>query len=184
MISVGIVGASGYTGEELAKILLKHPKVKIQSLTSRSHEGKNINDTFKIDIPGVFKAPTLENLSTCDVVFFATPNGVAMKMAEDLINNNIKVIDISADFRLSNSNDYENWYNQEHHAPHLLAESVYGLAEIPGQKELIKNAKIVANPGCYPTSALLGLLPIYKTLPEQHIIIDAKSRISGAGGGI
>ena len=90
MISVGIVGASGYTGEELTKILLKHPEVKIQSLASRSHEGKNIKDVFEIDMPGVFKAPTLENLSTCDVVFFATPNGITMNMAPDLIKHNIR----------------------------------------------------------------------------------------------
>ena len=181
MISVGIVGASGYTGEELTKILLKHPEVKIESLTSRSHEGKNIKDVFKIDMPGVFKTPTLENLSTCDVVFFATPNGVAMNMANDLIKNNIRIIDISADFRLSDVNVWEHWYGKSHACPSLLADSVYGLPEISNQKNKIKNAMIIANPGCYPTSSLLALLPIYESLSKQQIIIDAKSGISGAG---
>ena len=183
MISVGIVGASGYTGEELTKILQSHPEVKITSLTSRTHAGKKINDIFKLKEPisGEFKSPVFENLSTCDLVFFATPNGVAMGMTQELIDNNIKVIDISADFRLSDSKSWEKWYGKTHEAPSLLKESIYGLPEIPGQKKKINEGKIIANPGCYPTSVLLALLPIYKDLPKQNIIIDSKSGISGAG---
>tara|TARA_B100000902_G_scaffold248767_1_gene235402 strand:- start:1839 stop:2855 length:1017 start_codon:yes stop_codon:yes gene_type:complete len=183
MISVGIVGASGYTGEELTKILQSHPEVKITSLTSRAHAGKKINDIFKLKEPisGEFQLPIFENLSACDLIFFATPNGIAMEMAQELIDHNIKIIDISADFRLSDPKSWEKWYGKVHEAPALLQDSIYGLPEIPGQKKKIHEAKIVANPGCYPTSALLALLPIYKELPKQNIIIDSKSGISGAG---
>ena len=186
MISVGIVGASGYTGEELTKILQSHPEVNITSLTSRTHAGKQINDVFKLTEPisGEFKLPIFENLSTCDLVFFATPNGIAMGMTQELIKNNIKVIDISADFRLSDPMLWEKWYGKTHETPSLLKESVYGLPEIPGQKKKINEGKIVANPGCYPTSVLLALLPICKDLPKQNIIIDSKSGISGAGRNI
>ena len=183
MISVGIIGASGYTGEELVKILQNHPDVKIHALTSRSHVGKKINDVFDLEnsINGEFKSPSIENLLGCDIVFFATPNGVAMDMANKLLDNNIRVIDISADFRLKNLDIWEEWYGIKHLSPSLLPESVYGLPEIPGQKEKIRKALIVANPGCYPTSALLALLPISKRLEKQKIIINATSGISGAG---
>ncbi len=183
MISVGIVGASGYTGEELATILLGHPHAKITVLTSRTHAGEKVNDVFSLpsDINTTFLEPTTENLKDCDVVFFATPNGVAMKMAKELLNNNIRIIDISADFRLDDYKIWEKWYKGEHCAKELLKESVYGLPEIPNQKDKIKTAKIVANPGCYPTAALLALLPICSSLEKQKIVIDAKSGISGAG---
>ena len=183
MISVGIIGASGYTGEELVKILQNHPDVKIQSLTSRSHVGKKINEVFNLKNPitGEFKSPSIENLLDCDVVFFATPNGIAMDMAHELLDNNIRIIDISADFRLKNMNTWEEWYGAKHTSPSLLSESIYGLPEIPGQKEKIRKASIVANPGCYPTSALLALLPISENLEKQKIIINATSGISGAG---
>ena len=183
MISVGIIGASGYTGEELVKILQNHPDVKIQSLTSRSHTGKKINEVFDLKKPitGEFKSPSIENLLDCDVVFFATPNGIAMDMANELLNNNIRIIDISADFRLKNVNTWEEWYGVKHTSPSLLSQSIYGLPEIPGQKEKIRKASIVANPGCYPTSALLALLPISENLEKQKIIVNATSGISGAG---
>lgn len=183
MISVGIVGASGYTGEELVKILQNHPNVVIKALASRTHAGKQIKELFNLQEPidGVFTTPTIENLKGCDVVFFATPNGVAMNMASDLIKNNIRIIDISADFRLTNKDVWKEWYDMDHNAPELLATSVYGLPEIPGQKDKIATAEIVANPGCYPTAAILSLLPICKSLESQKIIIDAKSGISGAG---
>ena len=183
MISVGIVGASGYTGEELVRLLVNHSNVELKSLTSKTYEGKEINSVFNLNknIPGRFKSPNVENLKDCDVVFFATPNGVAMNMTKALIDLKIKVIDISADFRLKDSDQFSKWYDIKHTSPNLLSESVYGLPEIKGQREKIKNAKIVANPGCYPTSILLGILPIVKLLPEQTIIVDAKSGISGAG---
>ena len=183
MISVGIIGASGYTGEELVKILQNHPQVEIQVLTSRTHNGKKITDIFALESPieGTFKSPEIKNLKDCDVVFFATPNGIAMKMANELLENNVRIIDISADFRLKDPKVWEKWYGTNHIAPALLSHSVYGLPEIPGQKEKIKKSPIVANPGCYPTASLLSLLPIYKSLSKQKIIIDAKSGISGAG---
>jgi N-acetyl-gamma-glutamyl-phosphate reductase len=162
MISVGIVGASGYTGEELVKILQNHPEVNIKSLTSRTHAGKLISDIFSLTQPldGTFKTPTIENLIGCDVVFFATPNGIAMNMAEGLISKGIRVIDISADFRIRDVKVWEEWYAKKHASPSLLSQSIYGLPEIPGQKSKIRDALIVANPGCYPTASLLGLLPI------------------------
>jgi N-acetyl-gamma-glutamyl-phosphate reductase len=183
MISVGIIGASGYTGEELVKILQNHPEVEIRSLTSRSHAGKKISDVFDLIKPlqGTFKSPTIDNLIGCDVVFFATPNGVAMDMAESLIDKGIRIIDISADFRIKNIEVWEKWYGKKHTSPSLLKNSVYGLPEIPGQKNKIRDALIVANPGCYPTASLLGLLPIYQLLSQQKIIINATSGISGAG---
>tara|TARA_Y100000748_G_scaffold288241_1_gene273025 strand:- start:539 stop:1558 length:1020 start_codon:yes stop_codon:yes gene_type:complete len=183
MISVGIIGASGYTGEELVKILQNHPDVQIKALTSRTHAGKHINDVFNLETPidGHFKTPNIENLLGCDVVFFATPNGVAMNMAKELLDNKIRIIDISADFRIKSVDTWEKWYGRKHASPLLLSDSVYGLPEIPGQKEKIREALIVANPGCYPTSALLSLLPIAKDLKKQKIIINATSGISGAG---
>ena len=183
MISVGIIGASGYTGEELVKILQNHQNVVIKSLTSRTHAGKKIGDIFNLEKPinDVFKSPNIENLLGCDVVFFATPNGVAMNMAQELLDNNIRIIDISADFRLKDVNVWQRWYGKEHACPSLLSSSVYGLPEISNQKTKIKQASIVANPGCYPTSALLGLLPITENLEKQKIILNATSGISGAG---
>ena len=183
MISVGIIGASGYTGEELVKILQNHPEVNIKSLTSRTHAGKLISDIFSLTQPldGTFKTPTIENLIGCDVVFFATPNGIAMNMAEGLISKGIRVIDISADFRIRDVKVWEEWYAKKHASPALLSQSIYGLPEIPGQKSKIRDALIVANPGCYPTASLLGLLPICSSLEKQKIIVDAKSGISGAG---
>ena len=183
MISVGIVGASGYTGEELLKLLLKHPNVSLDVLTSRTHAGKSVNDIHKLDnkFAGKFVEPSIDNLANCNVVFFASPNGVAMKMADQLIKNNIKIIDISADFRIPDVSTWERWYGQEHACPDLIKESVYGLPEIKGQRGKIAKAKLVANPGCYPTSSLLSLLPILEYLNEQRIIINATSGISGAG---
>tara|TARA_B100000035_G_scaffold311324_1_gene320688 strand:- start:357 stop:1379 length:1023 start_codon:yes stop_codon:yes gene_type:complete len=183
MISVGIVGASGYTGEELLKLLLKHPNVSLDVLTSRTHAGKSVNDIYKLDnkFTEKFIEPTIDNLANCDVVFFASPNGVAMKMAAELIKNDIKIIDISADFRIPDVDLWERWYGQEHTCPDLIRESVYGLPEIKGQRDKIAQAKLVANPGCYPTSSLLSLLPILEYLNEQRIIINATSGISGAG---
>ena len=183
MISVGIVGASGYTGEELIKSLSSHPDVQLTSLTSNTYEGKNVKDVLSnnTELDCIFKKPSVENLSGCDVVFFATPNGVAMKMAQALVDRNIRVIDISADYRFQDVSTWEHWYGQKHASPSLVSQSVYGLPELPGQKEKIAKAKIVGNPGCYPTAALLSLMPICEKLPSQQIIIDAKSGISGAG---
>ena len=182
MISVGIVGASGYTGEELIKILSMHPDVSLDVLTSRTHVGKSVSDLYKdIGITKKFQEPRIDNLSNCDVVFFASPNGVAMSMAEELVENRVKIIDISADFRISDVNVWEKWYGQKHSCPELIENSIYGLPEIKNQKEKIADAKIVANPGCYPTSSLLSLAPLLTSIDKQIIIINATSGISGAG---
>mgnify|MGYP001473678225 CR=1 FL=1 len=183
MISIGIVGASGYTGEELIRLLLKHPEVSIDILTSRTHAGRAVDDVYSFSekLGKKFLEPKVENLLTCDVVFFASPNGVAMNMARDLINSNVRIIDISADFRIPNVDTWEKWYGQKHTCPELIKESVYGLPEIKNQREKIAAAKIIANPGCYPTASLLSLLPILDIVKEQRIIINATSGISGAG---
>ena len=183
MISVGIVGASGYTGEELVKLLLKHPDVSIDVLTSRTHVGREVSDLYKLatNLNKKFLEPTINNLAECDVVFFASPNGVAMNMARDLVDNNVKIIDISADFRIPNIEIWEKWYGQKHACPELIKDSEYGLPEMKNQREKIANAKIVANPGCYPTSSLLSLLPILDLIGEQRIIINSTSGITGAG---
>ena len=183
MISVGIVGASGYTGEELVKLLLKHPDVSIDVLTSRTHVGKEVSDLYKLatNLNKKFLEPTINNLAECDVVFFASPNGVAMNMARDLVDNNVKIIDISADFRIPNIEIWERWYGKKHACPELIKDSEYGLPEMKNQREKIANAKIVANPGCYPTSSLLSLLPILDLIGEQRIIINSTSGITGAG---
>jgi N-acetyl-gamma-glutamyl-phosphate reductase len=183
MISVGIVGASGYTGEELIKLLLKHPDTNIDVLTSRTHAGKCVDDVYDFEkkLAKNFIEPSAEALSKCDVVFFASPNGVAMNMARELIDNNVRIIDISADFRIPNVDVWEKWYGQKHSCPELISESVYGLPEIKNQREKILKAKIIANPGCYPTASLLSLMPILDLIKNQRIIINATSGISGAG---
>lgn len=183
MVSVGIVGASGYTGEELIRLLLKHPEASIDVLTSRTHAGKCVNDVYAFDkkLEKYFVEPSIESLANCDVVFFASPNGVAMSMARQLLENNIRIIDISADFRIPNVNIWERWYEQKHSCPELISQAVYGLPEIKNQREKISAANIIANPGCYPTSSLLSLMPILGLIKNQRIIINATSGISGAG---
>ena len=183
MISIGIVGASGYTGEELIRLLLMHPEASIDVLTSRTHAGKCVDDVYTFDkkLEKNFLEPITDNLLSCDVVFFASPNGVAMNMAKELIENNVKIIDISADFRIPDVDIWEKWYGQKHACPELIKESVYGLPEMKNQKEKISKAKIIANPGCYPTASLLSLLPIISLIKQQRIIINSTSGISGAG---
>lgn len=184
MISVGIVGGTGYTGVELLRLLLKHPQVQVDILTSRSEMGKRIDDMFP-SLRGhcdlVFSDLDVEKLKQCDVVFFATPHGVAMKYAEELVTANTKVIDLAADFRLQNLEQFEKWYKLSHSCPEILKQSVYGLPEL--NREQIKTANVVGNPGCYPTTVQLGLAPLLKAglIKPESIIIDAKSGVSGAG---
>ena len=132
MISIGIVGASGYTGEELIRLLLKHPEASIDVLTSRTYAGKSVDDVYSFDqnLGKNFLEPKVEKLLKCDVVFFASPNGVAMNMAKELIGNDVRIIDISADFRIPNVDTWEKWYGQKHTCPELIKESVYGLSLI------------------------------------------------------
>ncbi len=184
LISVGVVGATGYTGVELLRLLAGHPGVDLRVVTSRSEAGRPVADLFPnlrghIDLRYV--APDIDDLAECDVVFFATPNGVAMTMVPELLDAGVKVIDLAADFRLQDADEWEHWYKMEHACPDLLEEAVYGLPEI--NRELITEARLVANPGCYPTSVQLGFLPLVEQglVDVEHLIADTKSGVSGAG---
>ncbi len=186
MISVGIVGGTGYTGVELVRILLRHPQVQIKALTSRTEAGTRVDAMFP-SLRGLtdleFTNVDQDVLHDCDVVFFATPHGVAMKQAQELVDAGVKIIDLAADFRLKNTQEFEKWYGMPHACPDLLEESVYGLPEV--NRDAIKRARIVGNPGCYPTTVQLGLLPLIKSdtalVDFDTLIVDAKSGVSGAG---
>jgi len=192
MISAAIVGGTGYTGIELIRLLSAHPNVSIDLLTSRSEAGTRADDIFP-SLRGIsdivfsdLGEDTLAALQKCDVVFFATPHGVAMQQAEALTESGVKVIDLAADFRLQSLAEFEKWYKQSHACPDLLKSAVYGLPEI--NRDKLADAMLVGNPGCYPTTAILGLKPIIalqnqqnERLIESRIIIDAKSGVSGAG---
>ncbi len=185
-ISVGIVGGTGYTGVELVRLLVRHPAAEIKVLTSRTEAGTRVDAMFP-SLRGLtdieFSANAANELADCDVVFFATPHGVAMNQARELVAHNTKIIDLAADFRLQDIAEFEKWYGMPHVCPDLLAESVYGLPEI--NREKIKSARIIGNPGCYPTTVQLGLLPLIesdqKLFDPANIIVDAKSGVSGAG---
>jgi N-acetyl-gamma-glutamyl-phosphate reductase len=183
-IKVGIVGGTGYTGVELLRLLVHHPQIQIQAITSRASVGLPVADLFPnlrghLDL--TFTNPTLENLADCEVVFFATPNGTAMQSTPDLLKAGVKVIDLAADFRLKDVSVWQQWYGMEHTCPDLLEEAVYGLPEL--NRAEIAKARLIANPGCYPTAVLLGFLPLLKAdiIDSQHLIADAKSGVSGAG---
>ncbi|WP_180073605.1 MULTISPECIES: N-acetyl-gamma-glutamyl-phosphate reductase [unclassified Acinetobacter] len=185
VISVGIVGGTGYTGVELLRILLRHPNAEVKVLTSRTENGRRVDDMFP-SLRGhtdlCYSDLNIEELKHCDVVFFATPHGVAMKHAEELVAANTKVIDLAADFRLQDLAQFEKWYGLDHACPELLKESVYGLSEL--NREKIQKASVIGNPGCYPTTVQLGLAPVLKAeglVKPESIIIDAKSGVSGAG---
>lgn len=186
MIKVGIVGGTGYTGVELLRILVNHPDVELSVITSRSEEGMPVADMFP-NLRGHtdlrFSVPSAEALAACDVVFFATPHGVAHALAQEVLDGGARVIDLSADFRLQDAQEWEKWYNQPHGAVNLLPEAVYGLPEV--NREQIRQARLIAVPGCYPTSVQLGLLPLLEKglLPQQMLIADCKSGVSGAGRG-
>ena len=186
MVSVGIVGGTGYTGVELLRLLLRHPQVTVRVLTSRNEAGKRVADMFPslrghTDLE--FSDLNLDLLKQCDVVFFATPHGVAMQHAKELVAAQTKVIDLAADFRLQNLEQFEKWYGLQHSCPDILQNSAYGLTEL--NRERIKQASVIGNPGCYPTTVQLGLAPLLKSeqnlVNPSSIIIDAKSGVSGAG---
>ena len=185
-VQVGIVGGTGYTGVELLRTLANHPFADVTMITSRSEDGVAVADMYP-NLRGIydlrFSVPDIEKLITCDVVFFATPHGVAMSMATDLIENGVKVIDLAADFRIEDLAVWQKWYGIEPASDALMAEAVYGLPEY--YREKIRHAKVIANPGCYPTSVLLGILPLLKAglVEVGSIIADGKSGVSGAGKG-
>jgi N-acetyl-gamma-glutamyl-phosphate reductase len=184
MIKVGIVGGTGYTGVELLRLLAAHPEVQLTAITSRKEDGLPVADMFPslrghVDL--AFSSPDKADLTSCDVVFFATPHGVAMAQAPALLAAGVKVIDLAADFRLKDQATFEKWYKIPHSAPQLLEQAVYGLPEL--NREAIKGARLIANPGCYPTTIQLGFYPLLKAgvIDATHLIADAKSGVSGAG---
>ncbi len=184
MLNVGIVGGTGYTGIELMRLLSMHHEARIVAITSRAEEGVSVADIFPslrghVDL--VFEKPTLSALTGCDVVFFATPHGVAMEQAEELVARGVRVIDLAADFRLKDLSQWKKWYGPQHTAQPLLEEAVYGLPEL--NREKIKAARVVGNPGCYATAIELGFAPLLASglIDPTSLIADAKSGASGAG---
>jgi len=186
VIKVGIVGGTGYTGVELLRLLANHPSVEVQVITSRSEEGIAVADMFP-NLRGhfdlCFTVPDVDRLAECDVVFFATPHGVAMSMAPDLIRRGVRVIDLGADFRIKDVSLWSQWYKLEHTCPDLVEMAVYGLPEVNRQQ--ITDAQLIACPGCYPTATQLGFLPLLEQglIDHRRLIADCKSGVSGAGRG-
>ena len=187
MIKVGIVGGTGYTGVELLRLLAQHPHVEVAAITSRSETGVKVSDMYP-NLRGhydtlAFSEPDAKLLGAMDAVFFATPHGVAHALAGELLDNGTRVIDLSADFRLRDADEWSRWYDQAHGAPSLLEEAVYGLPEM--HREKIKNARLIAVPGCYPTAVQLGYLPLLEAglIDPSQLIADCKSGVTGAGRG-
>jgi len=183
-IKAGIIGGTGYTGVELLRLLAVHPQVELTAITSRAEQGTAVSELFpnlrgRLEL--AFVEPDEALLRACDVVFFATPNGTAMRMVPNLLEAGVRVVDLAADFRLRDPAEWQRWYGQEHACPELLAEAVYGLPEV--NREALRTARLVANPGCYPTAVQLGFLPLLEAeaIDSQQLIADAKSGVSGAG---
>jgi N-acetyl-gamma-glutamyl-phosphate reductase len=184
-IKVGIVGGTGYTGVELLRLLARHPNVQLQVITSRGEAGLPVADMFP-SLRGIvdlkFSDPATVDLTQCNVVFFATPHGVAMAQTPALVAAGVKVIDLAADFRLQDAVEFEKWYKLPHSCTDVLQKAVYGLPELYAAD--VQQAQVIGNPGCYPTTVLLGLAPLLEqgwidfSVP---IIADAKSGVSGAG---
>ena len=183
-LRASIFGGTGYTGVELVRLLLNHPNVEIYQITSRNDKGKRTDEIYpslRGILDNVLISPEDADLKNVDIIFFATPNGVAMEFANDLIAGGKKVIDLAADFRIKDQAVWEKWYGMKHKSSGLISEAVYGLPEI--NRDSIKKAKLIANPGCYPTAIQLALIPLLKMklINPINIIADAKSGISGAG---
>lgn len=183
-LKVGIVGGTGYTGVELLRLLAVHPNAELSVITSRGEAGLPVADMFP-SLRGYvnlgFTDPAQADLNACDVVFFATPNGIAMQQAPDLLAKGVRVVDLAADFRIRDIAVWEKWYGMSHVCPNLVAEAVYGLPEMNRKK--IAKAQLVANPGCYPTAVQLGFMPLLEAgvVDVGSLIADAKSGVSGAG---
>lgn len=184
-LKVGIVGGTGYTGVELLRLLAVHPHAELTTITSRGEVGLQVAEMFPslrgfVDL--TFSDPSTADLTACDVVFFATPHGVAMSQAPSLLKANVRIIDLAADFRLQDTAVFEKWYKMPHSCPEVLSTAVYGIPEL--YREQIESAKVIGNPGCYPTTVLLGLAPLLELGLidfSAPIIADAKSGVSGAG---
>lgn len=185
-LKVGIVGGTGYTGVELLRLLAQHPHVELTAITSRKEDGMPVADMYpnlrgRVNLK--FQTPETAALDQCDVVFFATPHGVAMAQAEQLLAKGVRIIDLAADFRLQDLEAFERWYKMPHACPAVLSEAVYGLPEL--NRNRIASARVVGNPGCYPTTVLLGLAPLLggaaPYVETSRIIADCKSGVSGAG---
>lgn len=184
MIKVGVVGGTGYTGVELLRLLATHADVELTAITSRGDAGTPVAAMFpslrgRVDLD--FVAPQDADLKACDVVFFATPNGIAMHQVRELLEAGVRVVDLAADFRIKDVAEWSAWYGMEHAAPELVAEAVYGLPEI--NRDAIREARLVANPGCYPTAVQLGFLPLIEAgvVDVSALVADSKSGVSGAG---
>lgn len=184
MIQVGIVGGTGYTGVELLRLLVNHPEATPTVITSRSEDGLRVDDLYPnlrghLDL--AFTKPDVKRLAECDLVFFATPHGVAMEMAPELVAAGVKVVDLSADFRLQDTEQFTQWYGMEHTCPDLLKDAAYGLPEL--NRAAITGSQVVAVPGCYPTAVQLGFAPLLENglVDASRLIADAKSGVSGAG---
>jgi len=184
MIKVGIVGGTGYTGVELLRLLGQHPQVELRAITSRGDAGTAVSDMFpslRGRVGLKFEDPSKANLKACDVVFFATPNGVAMQQAPALLAAGVRVVDLAADFRIRDVSEWEKWYGMQHACPEWVAKAVYGLPE--QSREEIRKAQLIANPGCYPTAVQLGFMPLVEAgvVSLDGLVADAKSGVSGAG---
>jgi len=185
-LKIGVVGGTGYAGVELLRLLAQHPGCELVAITSRQEAGRDVADLFpnlRGRVALKFSDPEEAGLTGCDLVFFATPNGVAMEQARQLVDAGVRIIDIAADFRIRDVAVWEQCYGRKHACPDLLAEAVYGLPEV--NRERIREARILANPGCYPTAVQLGFLPLLEAgvVDLGHLIADAKSGVSGAGRG-
>ena len=185
MIKVGIVGGTGYTGVELLRLVAQHPEMKLSVITSRKEVGLRVADLFPslrghVDI-AFSDSVRVTSLIDCELVFFATPNGVAMEQVRELLEAGVRVIDLAADFRLKNVAEWESWYALTHACPDLVEGAVYGLPEV--NRDSIRSANLVANPGCYPTAVQLGFLPLVETgvVDLNYLVADVKSGASGAG---
>ena len=184
MIDIGIVGGTGYTGTELLRLLAQHPNARVRVLTSRQEAGKRADALFPAlrgFCDAVFEQPDAARLAECDAVFFATPHGTAMQMTPALIEQGVKVIDLSADFRLRDPAIYSRWYSHPHTALDALAEAAYGIPEL--HRAAIQKARVIAGPGCYPTAVQLALAPLLEAglIETEGLIADCKSGVSGAG---
>ena len=184
MVRVGIVGGTGYTGVELLRLLALHEEAEVAVITSRAESGRRVDELFP-NLRGlydlVFTEPDVKTLAACDIVFFATPHNVAMNLVPELLDAGARVVDLSADYRIRDAQLWSHWYGEPHASPNLLEEAVYGLPEV--NREAIAGARLVACPGCYPTSVQLGLIPLLEQglVDPLHLIASSASGVSGAG---